>query len=604
MSDLSFRILGPLEVFVDGHPAALGGVKQRALLAALLLRANTAVSTEELIDLVWSEDPPPNARAAIHVYLSRLRRLLATSDHEAPLVRRTAGYQLAVAPEQLDADSFDLLADEGRVAFASGDATRAEIWFTKALDLWRGSALADLAKEQAFAADRHRLDEARVRVFEERVDARLALGRPQDTIPDLQRLIQTYPYRERLRVQLMRSLWACGRQADALEAFRAARTTLTTELGLEPGKELRQVQHAILTQMETEPRPPSVENSSIEDPSDSGAADFLRRYQRRWWIAGTLVLAIAVVAGALLAWLQVRETTGSRTSALISISPSSLRVLGSVPAADASALAVTRRQAWLGLNQERIVMKVDLANQRVTERIGLPIRPDALAAGNGVWAVTAGDAEVGYVANAVVTRVDDPTSARPTMYSIPGTGGGAPVIAATQGAVWVGNDDDARIARFDTATRKVSITVRGVTPRVLVTGRDVLWAVEALDDTVTQMDSKSGRILGSLEIDLQAPSAGVEAADALWVTDRAAGLVWRINAAAHLAARTIEVGRGPTAIAAGGGFIWIANTLDGTISKLDPTRDEVVATQGLDGYPIALGWSQNRLWVLTRATVS
>ena len=178
------------------------------------------------------------------------------------------------------------------------------------------------------------------------------------------------------------------------------------------------------------------------------------------------------------------------------------------------------------------------------------------------------------------------------------------MIAANEAALWVGNDDDNRVARVDTAKRRISATVRTVTPRVLVAGRDVVWAVEALDDVVTRIDPPSGRIVGSVGVELNAPSAGVEAAGALWVTDRASGLLWRINAAAPVATRTIEVGRGPIAIVYGGGFLWVANALDGTISKVDPTHNEVVATRRVDGHPIAVGRSDGVLWVLTRSTVS
>jgi DNA-binding beta-propeller fold protein YncE len=267
-------------------------------------------------------------------------------------------------------------------------------------------------------------------------------------------------------------------------------------------------------------------------------------------------------------------------------------------------MVVSGRQAWLAQNHERLVVRVDLHQRRVVERIGLPIRPDALAVGNEVWAAAAGDAELGRVANAAITRVREGVNARPAVYYVPGSGGGTAVIAADAATLWVGNDGDDRIARIDTARRRVSATVRTVTPRVLVIGRDVVWAVEALDDVVTRIDPTSGSIIGSVGVELHAPSAGLEAAGALWITDRASGLLWRIDAAGHVATRTIEVGRGPIAIAYGGGYLWVANVLDETISKIDPSDNEVVATQGVDGHPIALGWSGGLLWVLTRTTVS
>jgi DNA-binding SARP family transcriptional activator len=594
LNDLRFRILGPLEVVVDGRPVELGGTKQRAVLAALVLRANTVVSTAGLIDLVWNDDPPQNARAALHVYLSRLRRVLAPAGTAAPLVTHTNGYMLVVAPGQLDADDFEKLVRDGREALAEHAGT-ADALLTRALTLWRGPALADLADDPSLRADISRLNDARVRALEDRVEARLLLGRAEDTVPELQQLVEAHPYRERLRAQLMRSLWACGRQADALEAFQDARNVLKGELGLEPGEELRQLQRAILTQAE----------SPLPEPRDDRLPAVPGRHRRRTPVtAVAAVAAAAAVAGALV-YSQREEGTGGRpATALVSLEPVDLRATGSIDVAGVSAMVVSGQQAWLAQNRERLVVRVDLSQRRVVERVGLPIRPDALAVSDEVWAAAAGDAELGRVANAAITRVREGANGRPAVSYIPGSGGGTVVIAADATTLWVGNDDDDRIARFDTAERRVSATVRTVTPRVLVVGRDVVWAVEPLDDVVTRIDATSGSITGSVGVELEAPSAGLEAAGALWITDRAAGLLWRIDAAGHVATRTIEVGRGPIAIAYGGGFLWVANVFDGTISKIDPSENQVVATEGVDGHPIALGWSRGSLWVLTRTTIS
>jgi DNA-binding SARP family transcriptional activator len=593
MSDLRFRILGPLELLVDGRPVQLGGSRQRAVLAALLLRANAVVGTAELIDLVWGDNPPENARAALHVYLSRLRRLLAAGGREPPLVTHPNGYMLVVAAGQLDAVEFEEFAGAGREAIAE-DATTAETLLTQALKLWRGSALADLADRSALGTDINRLNEARLRAAEDRVDARLLLGRAEDTVPELQQLVEAHPYRERPRAQLMRSLWACGRQADALAAFQDARAVLRDQLGLEPGEELRQLQRAILTQAES-PLPEAQTNRRPPAP---------HRRRRPGPLAAAATAAALLVAGALLYSQRERPTGGHSTTKLISLEPETMRATGSIDAAGAAAMVVAGQQAWLAQATERVVVRVDLRRHRVLERIGLPIRPDVLAVGDEVWAAASGDVELGRVANAAITRVREAANTRPSVHYVPGSGGGAAVMAADAAALWVGNDGDDRVARIDTERRRVTVTVRPVTPRVLVIGRDVVWAVEALDDVVTRIDPASGNITGSVAVELNAPSAGLEADGALWITDRGAGLIWRINAAGHAATRTIDVGRGPAAIAHGGGHLWVANVLDKSISKIDTSVNKVVATQRIDGHPIALGWTRGALWVLTRTTVS
>ena len=238
-----FRILGPLEVQHGDEPLSLSA-KQRHLLAILLLNANRVVSTDRLIDELWGESPPETAPNALQVYVSQLRKVLPGDAESAPIARRDPGYLLRVEPGQLDLERFEKLAAEGRERLAAGDAAAAAATLGEALALWRGRALADV--DEHLGAEAERLEELRVAVLEQRIEADLALGKHAEVVAELERLVQEHPFRERLRAQLMLVLYRAGRQADALEAYRAARRTLVDELGIEPGEELQRLERAIL----------------------------------------------------------------------------------------------------------------------------------------------------------------------------------------------------------------------------------------------------------------------------------------------------------------------------------------------------------------------
>jgi DNA-binding SARP family transcriptional activator len=237
---MDFRLLGPLEVAEHNRSVVLGGVKQRALLAVLLLHANDVVSTEQLVDEVWGESPPATVAKSIQVYVSRLRKQLG----EGRLVTRAPGYLLRVDPSELDVACFERLAAEAEDAQpkVAGEKLR------RALALWRGPPLADLAYEPFARAEIARLEELRAAALEQRIEADLALGRHSQLVGELEGLVREHPLRERLRGQLMLCLYRCGRQAEALESYQAARRVLVEELGIEPGRQLRELHQAILRQ--------------------------------------------------------------------------------------------------------------------------------------------------------------------------------------------------------------------------------------------------------------------------------------------------------------------------------------------------------------------
>jgi predicted ATPase/DNA-binding SARP family transcriptional activator len=227
---MEFRILGSMEVVDDGRSLPLPGGKPRALLAALLLRANEVVSVDRLIDELWGEQPPGTAANALQVYVSQLRKALGGDV----IKRRGVGYVLEAADDELDLTRFERLVAEARSLPAVEAAER----LRAALGLWRGEP----------EVDRARLEELRLAALEDRFDADLELGRHAEVIPELQALVEAEPLRERPRAQLLLALYRAGRQADALAEYARARESLVEELGVEPGPELQRLQRAILEQ--------------------------------------------------------------------------------------------------------------------------------------------------------------------------------------------------------------------------------------------------------------------------------------------------------------------------------------------------------------------
>ena len=249
---MEFRILGPIEVWSERRQIALGGIKQRALLAVLLLHRNEVVSIDRLIDELWNGHPPATSVKVVQVYVSQLRKALggrrARSDEEGLLVTRAPGYLLRVEPDELDAERFERLVEEGRRALGAGSPRLATRTLLEALALWRGPALADFALDSFAQTEIARLEEVRLSALADRIDADLALGRHEELVSELEALVAENPLRERLRGQLMLALYRAGRQADALEVYRQTRELLRVELGLEPSKALQLLERSILQQ--------------------------------------------------------------------------------------------------------------------------------------------------------------------------------------------------------------------------------------------------------------------------------------------------------------------------------------------------------------------
>jgi len=258
-----YRILGPVEVELEGPPLSVKGKKPRALLALLILRRNEPVPTELLIESLWGDKAPATAANTLQVYVSQLRKIVGDR-----VSREGGAYRLCIDPDELDAERFERLAEEGDAALRRRSFREAAELLAEALGLWRGPALADLRYESFAQGEIARLDELRLVANENRIEAELGLGRHDQVIGELEALIAEYPGRERLRSLHMLALYRAGRQADALDAYQAARQTLLDDLGLEPGPELRELEQAILRQDEALSRRP-LPRSNVPVPAST-----------------------------------------------------------------------------------------------------------------------------------------------------------------------------------------------------------------------------------------------------------------------------------------------------------------------------------------------
>ena len=342
---MEFRVLGSFEVLVDGQQIPLGGARQRAVLAILLLHRGEVVSVDRVVDELWGERPPDTATKTVQVYVSRLRKALG----EGVLVTRGGGYVLELDPDDVDADRFERLAGEGREALDRGEPRAAAKSLAEALELWRGPPLTDFTYEPFAQNEIARLEEQRLVALEDRIDADLALGRHAALVSELEALVAEHPTRERLRGQLMLALYRAGRQSEALESYRDAQRTLQEELGLEPGPELQQLEQSILNQ-----------DPTIEAPRREGPLAVLGGRRRGGVLlafGGGLLLAAAVAAivsggddGAELA----------EPNSLAVVDPASNRVVDTVPTGiDPADVSADADHVWVANRGDNTVTQVD-----------------------------------------------------------------------------------------------------------------------------------------------------------------------------------------------------------------------------------------------------
>ena len=306
---LEYRLLGPLEVVSDGRAVRLGGPRQRATLAILLLHANRVVPVERLADDLYAGRPPVTAVTQVQRQVSELRRALGSAG---AIETRPPGYVLHLRDEELDLARFERMSGEAERARARNDVASAAGLLREALGLWRGAPLADLAYESFARPAVERLEELRLAALEERIDADLQLGRHAALAAELDGLVAEHPLRERLRGQQMLALYRAGRQAEALEAYRATRRALVESFGIEPSAPLQALERAILTQ------DPSLEAAAAPGPPPARAPTILAAASRDERLGTLAELAGSLPAELVLARLVADERElAAATAALV-----------------------------------------------------------------------------------------------------------------------------------------------------------------------------------------------------------------------------------------------------------------------------------------------
>jgi YVTN family beta-propeller protein len=586
---VEFRILGPLEVRDNGSVLELGGAKQRAVLALLLLHANEVVALDRLIDGIWGERPPDTAATAVHGSVSRLRKVLEPNGAPYQVIRTQApGYVFAADPETVDRYRFERLAAEGKSALEMGDAARSADVLREALALWRGPALADIAFTIADRSELDRLDEEWLAVVEERIDADLVLGRHALLVPELEALVVRHPLRERLRGQLMVALYGAGRQADALETYRDTSRLLDEELGIAPGPALRELERRIL-QQDPELAAPRVPTRA-------------RLHSRRARVA----LAFAVLSLGLLAALALAAMRGDETSAVDSvrpngvgaIDPTSNTLVRSIPVGEfPTDLVVDDGSVWVANAGDHTVSRIESGTGQVTSTKGLEGAPVALNVSRGtVW--IAMSHEYPPVPTSILRLTGVPNeSAEHVVELDEGPSLLFPVFASGSSGLWASlyAEPDTFVLSPGGAIHRLDVLPDVCNPVGSGIAASTVW-IGCDDGRVVRVDEATRQRVGTTLVGTFLSDLAV-GEGAVWATDTVEDVVWRIDAATGRAARTIPVGERPSGIAIGFGSVWVANRDSGTVSRIDPDSNRVVATirVGRDVAPIAVG--DESVWV-------
>jgi DNA-binding SARP family transcriptional activator/DNA-binding beta-propeller fold protein YncE len=539
---MDIRVLGPLEVEVNGQLVDLGALKERTLLAVLLLHANEAVSSERLADELWGARPPPSAPKLVQTYVSHLRKFVPVAIETRP-----PGYALRVEPDALDVTRFEWLVER-----ATGEpAEVASRTLCEALALWRGSAFEGISFESFAAQETERLEDARLTAVALRIDADLALGRHEQLVAELKALVARHRFRERLRAQLMVALYRSGRQADALAVYREGARMLGEELGLEPGPELRAVEASILRQDE-----------SVAPPHQPVAQ--LRHRRVGWVSVGIVAAATAVLAiAAFTASSGGHASVGVTAHSLAQIDPRAGAVIADIPVLGAPTHdAATRDALWAVDEQAGTLFRIDPTTRTVTRTI--PVGndvTDVLATRRAVWVLAARDNRLVEI---------DPAS-------------------------------DRVLARFPVAVRTSAFSDTAIDSAGLADARRYLYINGVT--TAWKVDSRTGKIVDHISEDGFAACA--VAAGALWTVDtrsvaEAPPRLERRDLHTNAVTGSLDLTSVPAGVVATPGGVWVVGT-NGQLLQLDPKQLTVQASTDIGGRPSSVAVVGDSLWIADAA---
>jgi YVTN family beta-propeller protein len=599
---MQIHLLGLVEVSLDGRPVALGGSKQRALLALLALNVNAPVATDQLIEGLWGEFAPPSAAKMVQLYVSQLRKLLAGGD--GVIITRGRGYELRLTADAVDAVRFERL-----VAEASGADDRASALAAEALALWRGRPLDDIADQPFAGAEIRRLDEQWLRARELAIDGALAAGGHRRILSELDELVAAHPLREGIHAQRMLALYRSGRQADALEAYRHARGVLVQEAGVEPGPELRRLHAAILDQ-----------DPSIDLPASRSAPAPLASAGARGRRAVALVAAL-LAAAALVAVVVVASGSDSSpptvpANAVAIIDPATDAVAGSIALDDGPGPMATgaRGLTVLNLNSQSLA-HIDPASRRIVARAGVGGSPGSLAVtADDLWVTKhCGEGTAGSVfryvmgSDGAINLTDADEISLAGIAGAPGpitqqTGPGCG-IAANATSVWVATSIPPGLARIDVDPSGVARVARAArlrfVPDAVALGAGSVWIPDRKRNGVVRIDPETLARVRLVEAG-DDPVAVASGLGAVWVANNGDGSVSRVDPRTNRVTKAISVGESPTALAVGQDSVWVANSGDGSVSRIDPRTNGVTATVAVGHRPQGIAVAGGAVWVTVR----
>jgi len=543
---VEYRILGPLEISTEGHKVSVAAGRERTLLLLLLLNRPHPVSVDAIVDMLWPDEPPASAPKVVQNYVLRLRKTLG---HDV-VATVAGGYALQAAEDEVDAARAVSILASGRAALRRGETKEADRLLGEGLALWRGEPLADVRYDDFAQAEIARLDELRLSAVEDRNDVQLRLGEHARLVSELEQQVRNQPLRERLRGQLMLALYRSGRQADALAAYQAAREALD-ERGLEPSRELRDLERSILNQ-----------DPSLDVTPAADARPDHRIFGRRRLLTGTALAVVALFALAAGIYLLDRGSQASISSlgadSVAQIDAGSGRVRRSFPVgATPTGVAISPAAIWVTSFDDRTVSRIDVRSgqQKV---VGSPSTPTGIATGGrGVWVISSFDG--------TVERLD--TSGAGVLAVLRLQPGLKDVAADTRG-VWVTNASKDTVARIDPATNEIASTLHGLSkPSGVALGADRVWVAEAGAHRIDGVSPETGRVVLRIPVQLE-PSELAFGDGALWVTNPGDSTVTRIDPYSGKQ-QIVSVGSGPSHVAVGGDRVWVTLDRDHRLVEVD-----------------------------------
>ncbi len=575
---------------MDGEVVSLGGGKQQALLALLLLHRNQVVATDRLVDELWDGTPPPTAAKIVQNAVSQLRRALGGDR----LVTRGRAYSLRVEPGELDLDRFREGLDSGRVAAAAGDPATAASALEAALELWRGPALADFVYESFAQEWIAQLEEMRLSGEMERIDAQIELGRHAEEIGALEALVARHPLQERLRGQLMLALYRSGRPAEAVQIYQDTRHALVEELGIEPGPALQHLERAIL-----------VHDPALVGPERPRASVARLRRRTRWpWIAavGAAVLVGAAAVGAALldGHHSLKPITTVPSDAVGVIDPRTNRLIRAIPVG----LAPTRitegdNAIWTMNAGSGTLSRIDTKTTDVTQ-----VAATAAGSSEGLAAIAFGNGAAWVVngTSGTLVQIDPLLNRLANVTQFEASGDDFPDLSVGDGFAWIASPTAPRVTVVDTRHSPFPVVARIRTrllPLSIAYGDNSVWFTSAPPDarhgSVSRIDIADRKVTTIVQLP-GVPTALTIAYGAVWVAIGGENTVWRIDPQSGSTERTIAVGDGPLRLAAGAGAIWVVNAIGHTISRIDPRTNRVSATIPAGGSPRDVVVADGRVW--------